>query len=110
MIDLTYLNITTGNDTGLIAQLIAIFSSQLPDFKKLIQSTFKENNWPGLKEAAHKAKNSFEIIGAKEEAQNLKKIEMIAASETNLDELDALIENFLDSCKKVTEEIEQLKL
>ncbi|NJO92411.1 MAG: hypothetical protein HC831_28160 [Chloroflexia bacterium] len=56
MIDLTYLRNTTGNDNALIAELIGIFKSQLPEFKRDIETAYQQKNWKILKEAAHKAK------------------------------------------------------
>ena len=38
MIDLTYLKNTTGDDSGLISELIGIFASQLPEFKESIEN------------------------------------------------------------------------
>lgn len=110
MIDLTYLNTTTGNDTELIARLIHIFTDQLPEFKTSVKKTHEQKDWQGLKEAAHKAKNSFQIIGAEEAAKNLKKIELIASSEKGLEQLPPLIESFFKSCQKVSKEIEELRI
>jgi HPt (histidine-containing phosphotransfer) domain-containing protein len=109
MIDLTYLRTTTGNDTAVILELIGIFTAQLPELKKEVETAYKQKDWHNLKETAHKAKNSFMIIGAQEEANNLKQIEMMATQE-DTHNLDLLVENFLESCKKVAEEIKQLKV
>ncbi len=110
MIDLTYLKNTTGNDKTLIAELIGIFKSQLPEFKTDIETAYNQQKWKNLKEAAHKAKNSFTIIGAINQADELKQIEIIASKEENLQQLAPLIENFLQNCEELTKEIDQLKL
>ena len=110
MIDLTYLKTTTGNDTNVILELISIFTSQLPELKEGIQTYYKQKDWKNLKEIAHKAKNSFMIVGAENQADNLKKIEIISQDEKNRSQLAPLIENFLKSCEKIVEEIEQLKI
>jgi len=110
MIDLTYLKTTTGNDSAIIKELIQIFTAQLPDLKQDIEVAYTQKNWHDLKELAHKAKNSFEIIGASEEANNLKNIEIMAAKEKNADKLAHMIENFLKSCENVSREISQLEI
>jgi HPt (histidine-containing phosphotransfer) domain-containing protein len=110
MIDLTYLKNTTGNDNSLIAELIGIFKSQLPEFKNDIETAYKQRNWQNLKESAHKAKNSFTIVGAEKQAAELKQIEMIASKEENLQQLAPLIENFLKNCEEIAHEINQLNL
>ncbi len=110
MIDLTYLKTTTGNDSAIIKELIQIFTTQLPELKEGIASAYEQKNWHNLKEFAHKAKNSFEIIGASEEATNLKNIEILATNEENGDKLLPLIETFLQSCEIVSVEISKLTI
>ena len=110
MIDLTYLKNTTGNDSAIIKELIQIFTAQLPELKEGIVGAYTQKNWNNLKEFAHKAKNSFEIIGASDEAANLKNIEILAADKQNGDRLSPLIESFIKSCEEVSREISQLKL
>ena len=110
MIDLTYLKTTTGNDNAIIKELIQIFTAQLPELKEDIVSAFEQQNWHNLKELAHKAKNSFEIIGASQEAANLKNIEILAANEQNADKMPPLIETFLRSCQEVSRELSLLNL
>lgn len=110
MIDLTYLKTTTDNDKTLIEELLRIFVLQLPSLKNNIVTAFDSKDWNQLKETAHKAKNSFEIIGAKKEADELKQVEKIAGSDMDKTQLNLLINNFLDSCEIVLDEIENLKI
>lgn len=109
MIDLSYLQTTTGNDQAVIKELISLFVNQLPELKKEIVDSFATKNWPALREASHKAKNSFEIMGVKQQAEELKRIELLAVENKDNNEFDALITNFINTCKIVTEEIAGLQ-
>jgi len=110
MIDLTYLQTTTGNDQAVIKELISLFVKQLPEIKKEIIDSFTAKNWLALREAAHKAKNSFEIMGVKKQAEELKRIELLAVENKDSNEFDALINNFINTCQIVSKEIEDLQL
>jgi len=108
MIDLSYLKTTTGNDEAIIKELVDLFVFQLPDLKKEILDSFEAKNWHALMEAAHKAKNSFEIMGVKKQAEELKRIEILAKENKDHIDLELLIENFVDTCQLVTDEIKAL--
>jgi HPt (histidine-containing phosphotransfer) domain-containing protein len=110
MIDLTYLKTTTGNDQSVIKELINLFVIQLPALKKDIVDSFETKNWKALKEAAHKAKNSFEIMGVKKQAEELKRIEILATENKENLEFKQLINNLIITCELVVKEIELLKL
>ena len=110
MIDLTYLRTTIGNDRTVISQLIQLFLEQLPGLRAQIENDYKEKNWKSLKDAAHKAKNSFQIMGAKAQSENLKKMEIIAENDPENNGIKALIDNFTEACDLVVEEIKQLKI
>ena len=110
MIDLTYLKISTGDDQAIIKELINLFVRQLPDLKNGIVNAYKAQQWHELKEIAHKAKNSFEIMGVTEQAEELKQIEIMAGNEAETPQLKTLIDKFIDTCKIVLDEINELKL
>jgi HPt (histidine-containing phosphotransfer) domain-containing protein len=110
MIDLSYLRVTTNDDKELIAQLIGIFTNQLPEFEQDIKLSFNSKNWDSLMQASHKAKNSFEMMGIKDQALELKRIELLAVEAKECQELDTLIENFFRTSKLVREEIKNLQI
>ena len=58
----------------------------------------------------HKAKNSFQIIGATTEAENLKTMEIIAVKSPKQDKLKPLVDDFLNACEIVIDEINQLNI
>jgi DNA phosphorothioation-dependent restriction protein DptG len=108
MIDLSYLKTTTENDQSVIKQLIKLFIEQLPDLKKNILDAYENKNWKALKEAAHKAKSSFQIIGAFTQAEELKLMERMAVENREKREYDKLIHNFKNSCTKVLIELNEV--
>ncbi len=108
MIDLSYLKTTTGNDQNVIKELISLFVKQLPEFNREIVNSFAAKDWKALREAAHKAKNSFEIMGVKKQAEELKQIELLALENKDSNEFSSLITNFLNTCQIVSKEIEDL--
>ena len=108
MIDLSYLKTTIGNDKKVIRELLDLFINQLPDLKNDIINSFETKNWKGLKDAAHKAKNSFQILGIKQQAAELNQMERLASENRNHDELGVLIERFRTTCLLVVREIEEL--
>jgi HPt (histidine-containing phosphotransfer) domain-containing protein len=107
MIDLSYLRTTTENDPTIIRDLIKLFIQQLPDLKKNILTAYENRNWKALKDAAHKAKSSFQIIGAYSQADELKQMEIMAFEDREKHEFDTLIINFKDSCKQVVIELNE---
>jgi HPt (histidine-containing phosphotransfer) domain-containing protein len=110
MIDLSYLKITTGDDKALIKELVGIFKGQLPELKKDITESFQSKNWKTLTDAAHKAKNSFQMMGITRYADELKSIEIMAREEKESPEIGKLIKSFADGCLLVIAEIEKLDL
>jgi HPt (histidine-containing phosphotransfer) domain-containing protein len=110
MIDLSYLKVTTNDDKELIAQLIGIFTNQLPELEQSIKNSFDSKNWDSLMQAAHKAKNSFEMMGIQNQALELKRIELLAIEAKECPELDSLIEKFFITSKLIREEIKNLQI
>jgi len=94
----------------LIEELLKLFVSQLPSVKENIITAYESKDWSQLREAAHKAKNSFEIVGAKKQADELKQVEKIASSDMDKEQLHVLIKNFLNSCEIILDEIENLNI
>ncbi|MBN1250892.1 MAG: Hpt domain-containing protein [Bacteroidales bacterium] len=104
MIDLSYLIKTTNNDKEVIMQLIDIFKSQLPELKENIIDAYKNKNWTALKEASHKAKNSFQMMGLEKTASKLKQIE-IECTDNNNPNIDSHIKSFLADFELITLEV-----
>jgi hypothetical protein len=108
MIDLSYLKTTTENDPIVIKDLIKLFLEQLPDLKKNLLNAYENRNWKALKEASHKAKSSFQIIGAYDQADELKKMEIMSVENRPKQDYDILIRNFKNTCKQIVHELEEV--
>lgn len=108
MIDLSYLRTTIGNDKMVIKEIIDLFIMQLPELKKNITETYQAKDWKGLKDSAHKAKNSFQILGLKDQADELHRIEILSTDQKENPEFESLINNFLNTCQLVSKEIKDL--
>ena len=107
MINLDYLKTTTDNDKETILSLLDLFLQQIPELKSGIITAFEENNWLALKEAAHKAKNSFQILGMQNEADELQKLEILCYTEIDTHLYDGFVKRFIIACDLSTNEIEK---
>jgi HPt (histidine-containing phosphotransfer) domain-containing protein len=108
MIDLSYLKTTTENDPTVIKDLIKLFLEQLPELKNNIINSYENKNWKALKEAAHKAKSSFQIVGAYDQASELRQIEIMVVENRPKHDFEPLIRNFKNTCKLIEAELEAI--
>lgn len=107
MIDLNYLKTTTNNDKNTIVILLDIFKEQAPDLKKEVLSAFKQKDWIALQKAAHKAKNSFLILGLNKEAKKLQELEILCKKEKETHRYKKLVDDFVLACNQAVDEIEK---
>ncbi|MCF6242068.1 MAG: Hpt domain-containing protein [Bacteroidales bacterium] len=107
MINLNYLKTTTNNDKDTIRVLLEIFKEQAPELKSDILSAFEQKNWTALQKAAHKAKNSFQILGLNAEAEKLQELEVLCKKEKDTHLYKNYVDEFLQSCDEALNEIEK---
>lgn len=107
MINLDYLKKTTENDMDIIQSLLEMFKMQIPDLKTGMLNALNDKNWNALREAAHKAKNSFQILGMQEEADKLQELEILCKLEKDTDTYDEIVQNFIVACDNSVKEIEE---
>jgi len=84
-----------------------MFKSQVPELKSAINTAFEHKNWSALKEAAHKAKNSFQILGMQNEADELQKLEILCEQEKDTHLYEGFIKRFINACDNSIREIEK---
>jgi HPt (histidine-containing phosphotransfer) domain-containing protein len=106
MINLNYLKTTTNNDKNTILLLLDIFKEQVPNLKSDMLSAFEQKNWIALQKAAHKAKNSFLILGLNAEAEKLQELEILCKKEKDTHLYKNFVDDFLLSCDETLKEIE----
>ncbi len=107
MINLDYLKTTTNNDQETILALLDIFKSQIPELKLGIISALDRKNYFDLREAAHKAKNSFQILGMQNEANNLHILELLCSQKKDIHLYEGYVNRFIADCKDAVNEINE---
>ncbi len=105
-IKLDYLKTTTNNDKDTILALLEIFKDQAPELKNDILLAFEEKNWDKLQKAAHKAKNSFQILGMVHDAGQLQELEILCKNQKDTHLYKNYVDDFLEACNEALAEIE----
>ncbi len=108
MIDLSYLNETIGKNKEIQKTILQLFLDQLPGFREDIKDLYNNKDFTGIKDLAHKTKNSFEMVGAKEQANILENIESITKENGSLSGLPELIKRIVADSELITKEIEEI--
>ena len=107
MINLEYLKKTTENDTEIILSLLDMFKAQVPELKSEMTNALNEKNWYALREAAHKAKNSFLILGMQKESDRLQELEKLCSQEKDVHLYADYVQRFITACDDSVKEIEK---
>ena len=107
--DLSYLEQMTEGDQGLIKELIEIFSTQVEEYSDQLQKFLDEKNWTELGKLAHKAKSSVAIVGMKEQAENLKELEILAIEGRQTEKYQEMVDFFREECKIAVSELQHRK-
>lgn len=105
MINLNYLRKTTDNDKTTILALLNIFKEQAAELKSEITTVFNQKNWQALHKTAHKAKNSFQILGMDNEAKKLQELEILCKQEKDTHLYKNYIDEFITACDAALDEI-----
>lgn len=96
IIDLSPLREIAGGDNMFVAALLGKMVKQLPLSFTDMDNTCKEEDWNGLKSAAHKAKSTFAYLGLDDMKNQLRDIEHNAMDEINLDQLPGQVDTSLE--------------
>ncbi len=108
MINLEYLNKTVGNNKAVQQQILGLFLSQSANFYEQLQEHYEKSEFTEIENLAHKVKNSFAIVGASEQSETLKSIELIAREKDPDKKLPELIAKITNDSKQVFKEVEEL--
>ncbi len=92
-------------DPGLISEMIEIFSTQVSEFRKLMQEFLERKDWQELSKLAHKAKSSVAIMGMTELADQLRELEMLAREEKQTESYPGYIKFFTTASKDAVTEL-----
>lgn len=94
IINLSYVKDVCGNDKEIIAEMIDIFRSQIPEFIREMRSLLDNQQYRELGLIAHKAKSSVAIMGMEDLAATLKEFEIKARAEQDIESYPLFIDRF----------------
>lgn len=108
IVDLSYLQVNTGNDPDVIRELAGIFISQVQELAQSMQESLKLRDWNQLATQAHKAKTTVAIMGLHSLAQKLKQLELDILSGKDEDLYAECVSAFIDSSQQAIKELHEL--
>jgi HPt (histidine-containing phosphotransfer) domain-containing protein len=103
-----YLDMVASGDTGLIRELVDIFTSQVGEFHSQMVSLFEQKDYNELGLLAHKAKSSVAIMGMDDLADMLKTFELKARNGEDPELYEAYISRFANDTKCALAELDAL--
>ena len=105
--DLSALTETTGGDTDMLAQLVALFVQTIPSELEIIQQATKDKEYKRLKSSAHKIKPNILLFGINEAKEDIIFLNYFEENDpTVLGQLHLVSKRF---CELVLEVIRELK-
>ncbi|CAN5332834.1 hypothetical protein BH09BAC1_BH09BAC1_08020 [soil metagenome] len=90
--DLTFLGSFTGNDPQKIKRYVQMFLDRAPDQLEEIRTSLGMGDYENLRVAAHSIKPQLAYMGIKSLEQDIRAIEEISATQTNLEALPNLVQ------------------
>jgi len=106
-IDLGPLQEIAGGDNMFVAALLGKMVKQLPLSFADMEKTCAEEDWNGLKSAAHKAKSTFAYLGLEDMKGQLRDIEHNAMDGVNLDQLPGQVETSLELGNRILAKLKE---
>ncbi len=108
-IDLSYLNEISNGNKDFINELIDMFFEQISEYKITLNDLYRKKDWYNLGRAAHKAKSAVLLVGIKDLATELKKLEDYTKDEKNIDEYKEIIAKFVRISDIAVKELNNIK-
>jgi len=108
LINLEYLKTMSGNDPGIIKEMIDVFIGQIPDFVKEMQELYDKGDWTNLALLAHKTKSSVAIMGMNKLVDMLKEFELLAREGKSTEKYAAFIQQFTKNTQQAINELRNL--
>lgn len=109
LIDLTYLYEISDGSSDLINDLSEMFFKQIPEYQDLLTNSYNKKDFYNLGRIAHKAKSAIMMLGLKDLANELKKLEENAKEGKNINEYQEIIAKFVRESNIVLEELREIK-
>ena len=108
IVNLTYLNDMSGGNKEIMNEMISIFISQVSEFATEMKQLNNNKEYLKLGNLAHKAKSSISIMGMENLATELKKFELQAKAEKDVDKYDKFIDHFKELCNLAIDELKEI--
>jgi len=109
LINLDYLNEISNGNTDFIIDLIDMFFKQIPEYQISLSDLYDKKDWVNLGKLAHKAKSAILMVGMKELAEDLKKLEENAKEGININEYQEIIVKFVRDSNLAIEELKNVR-
>lgn len=109
IINLSYLEEITGGDTTMILEMLDLFIRDIPTQIQNIQEFYNSDDIESLGKEAHKLKPTLQYIGLTGMFEDIKEVEHIAKSNTNMEKLADLIKNLQTSALECVPELKAKK-
>ena len=109
LIDLSYLNEISDGSNELINDLVYLFFKQIPEYQIALNDYYDKKDWDNLSRIAHKAKSAILMVGMKDLANKLKKLEENAKEGRNINEYQEIIAKFVRESNTAVKELKEIR-
>ncbi len=109
LIDLSYLNEISDGSNDLINDLVDLFFKQIPEYQIALNNFYVKKDWDNLSRIAHKAKSAILMVGMKDLANELRKLEENAKEGKNINEYQEIITKFVRESNIAVKELIEIR-
>lgn len=107
--NLDYLKRVSGNNEEFIREMIQTFVTSLPQTTDGMTEAVAKGDWDALSRIAHQVKPSFTLMGLDQLREKASLIEEQSKTRTDLNTLPQRVQEFMDYCRNVVEELRQVQ-
>jgi HPt (histidine-containing phosphotransfer) domain-containing protein len=105
--DLTYLREIAKGDEDFIREMTRLFLIQIPQDIRLLEERIEKQDFPSIKEIAHKLKSSIQFAGIDKLIKpDLIEMETLATERKDLDKIARKFDKVRDICNQACEELQ----
>jgi len=108
IINIEYLN-EISTDITFIKKMLSLFKKNISEYEKEMNVFLKNKEYKKLGELAHKAKSSVIIFGMKQEADDMKALELDTKTNKKIHTYKQRVDDFISTCKKALLEVDILE-
>jgi HPt (histidine-containing phosphotransfer) domain-containing protein len=105
--DITYLQNFSGGDNERVKKYINIFLASAPISIQKLNTFYSTSDWNGVRSVAHSIKPQITFMGIKNLDKIIRDLEEYSQTNTNLDKIPGLINEFNYISNKAMDELKQ---